>query len=249
MRRYVRGWGLVVLGLMNAAALAGEADAVVQWAGRVELSLPVSGVIEQVNVNAGERVAKDQVLLALDATPFTNALRAAEARATRAKIARDEAARDSKQAKELFDRTVLSTVDLENARMKHSRAEAVYQEARAALDQAAYQLKVSAVRAPYDAWVLSRQAQPGQTVSADIKPPTLLVLVSAVEYLAVLRLSPERLGNLKVGQAVEVTVADKKYPGQIRSIGLEPGKDHALEVAFSADDALRAGQAARVNLP
>jgi RND family efflux transporter MFP subunit len=240
---------LVVLGLISVPALAGEVDAVVQWSGRVELSLPVSGVIEQVNVNAGERVTKDQVLLALDATPFGNALRAAEARAARAKSERDEAARDAKQAKELYDRTVLSTVDLDNARMKHARAEAAYQEARAALDQAAYRLKVSAVRAPYDAWVLKREAQPGQTVSADIKPPTLLVLASAVEYLAVLRLPPERLANLKVGQAVEVSVAGKKYPGQIRSIGLESGKDHALEVAFAADDALRAGQAARVNLP
>lgn len=249
MRRTARGWGLVMLGLMNAAALAGEADAVVQWSGRVELSLPVSGVIEQVNVQAGERVAKDQVLLALDATPFKNALRAAEARAARAKSERNETARDAKQAKELYDRTVLSTVDLENARMKHARAEAGYQEARAALDQAAYRLKVSAVRAPYDAWVLSRQAQPGQTVSADIKPPTLLVLASAAEYLAVLRLPPERLANLKVGQAAEVTVSGKKYPGRIAAIGLEPGKDHALEVAFAADEALRAGQAARVNLP
>ncbi|OGI41663.1 MAG: hypothetical protein A2150_02925 [Candidatus Muproteobacteria bacterium RBG_16_64_11] len=249
MRRYARGWGIVVLGLMNATALAGEADAVVQWSGRVELSLPVSGMIEQVNVNAGERVTKDQVLLALDATPYKNALRAAEARAARARSERDETARDAKQAKELYDRTVLSTVDLENARTKHARAEAAYQEARAALDQAAYRLKVSAIRAPYDAWVLSRQAQPGQTVSADIKPPTLLVLASAAEYLAVLRLPPERLANLKVGQAAEVNVAGKKYPGQIRSIGLEPGKDHALEVAFATDDMLRAGQAARVNLP
>lgn len=249
MRRYARGWVLLVLGLMSAPALAGEADAVVQWAGRVELSLPVSGVIAQVSVHAGERVVKDQVLLALDATPFSNALRAAEARAARAKSERDETARDSRQAKELYDRTVLSTVDLENARMKHARAEAAYQEARAALDQAAYRLKVSAIRAPYGAWVLSRQAQPGQTVSADIKPPTLLVLASAVEYLAVLRLSPERLANLKVGQAAEVTVAGKKYTGQISSIGLDPGKDHAVEVVFQSGDALRAGQAARVNLP
>lgn len=249
MRRYARGLEIVLLGLLPAAALAAEADAVVQWSDRVELSLPVSGVIAQVNVNAGERVAKDQVLLALDPVPFQNALRAAEARATRAKSERDEAARDARQAKQLYDRTVLSTMDLENARMKHVRAEAAYQEARAALDQAAYRLKVSAVRAPYDAWVLSRQAQPGQTVSADIKPPTLLVLASAVEYLAVLRLPPDRLATIKVGLGAEVSVAGKKYPGRIRALGLDPGKDHAVEVAFATDDMLRAGQAARVNLP
>jgi len=249
MRRYARDWALLVLGLMSVPALAGEVDAIVQWAGRVELSLPVSGVIAQVNVQAGERVAKDQVLLVLDATPFSNALRAAEARAARAKSERDETARDARQAKEMYDRTVLSTVDLENARMRHSRAEATYQEARAALDQAAYRLKVSAIRAPYAAWVLSRQAQPGQTVSADIKPPTLLVLASALEYLAVLRLSPERLANLKVGQAAEVTVAGKKYTGKIHSIGLDTGKDRTVEVVFLSGDEVRAGQAARVNLP
>ena len=221
-------------------AAAADVEALVQWSQRTELAMPVSGAVASVAVNSGERVVKGQVLLALDETPFQATVQEAEALLVRRKSERDEAARDAKQAQELYDRTVLSTVELENAKMKFDRAEAGYKAARAALDRARYRLRVSALRAPFDAVVLSRQAEPGQAIAA------------AGEYLAQARVPPGRVIGLKPGQAVSVVAGGKTYAAKIKAIAHEPAgskEPYVLDAVFSAAEPLHAGQPARIQLP
>ena len=244
-------FGLLAL-LMIFPAMAADVDALVQWSRRTELTTPVSGVVASVAVNAGERATKGQLLLALDDAPFRAAVQEAEALLARRKSERDEAARDAKQAQELYDRTVLSTVELENAKMKHARTDAGYKEAAAALDRARYRLRVSALRAPFDAVVLSRHAEPGQSVAAEFKPPVLLVIAAAGEYLAQARLATERVAGLKVGQALSVVAGGKNYAATIKALAHEPagGKEpYVIEAQFTAAEPLYAGQAARIQLP
>jgi len=244
-------FGLLAL-LMIFPARAADVEARVQWSRRTELATPVSGVVASVAVNAGERAAKDQLLLALDDAPFRTAVREAEALLARHKSERDEASRDAKQAQELFDRTVLSTVELENAKMKFTRADAGYKVAAAVLDRARYHLRVSALRAPFDAVVLSRHAEPGQAVATEFKPPVLLVIAAAGEYLAQTRVSAERVTGLKVGQTLSVVVGGKTYTAQIKALAHEPagGKEsYVLDAVFSAAETLHAGQPARIQLP
>ena len=244
-------FGLPIL-LMAVPAMAADVEALVQWSRRTELTTPVSGVVASVAVNAGERAAKGQLLLTLDDAPFRAAVQEAEAQLARRKSERDEAARDAKQAQELYDRTVLSTVELENTKMKLARADAGYKEASAALDRARYRLRVSALRAPFDAVVLSRQAEPGQSVAAELKPPVLLVIAAAGEYLAQARVAAERVAGLKVGQAVSVVAGGKNYAAKIRALAHEPagGKEpYVIEALFTAAEPLHAGQPARIQLP
>jgi RND family efflux transporter MFP subunit len=238
--------------LLTAAAAAADVEAQVQWSRRTELATPVSGVVASVPVNAGERVSKGQLLLALDDAPFRAAVQEAEALLSQRKISRDEAARDAKQAQELYEHTVLSTVELENAKMKFARTEAGVKDANAALDRARYRLRVSALRAPFDAVVLSRHAEPGQSVAAELKPPVLLVIAAAGEYLAQARVSAERVTGLKLGQELSVVVAGKSYAARLKAIVDDPagGKEpYVLEALFSAQEPLHAGQSARIKLP
>ncbi len=244
-------FGLLAL-LSVFPAMAADVEALVQWSRRTELATPVSGVVASVAVNAGERAAKGQLLLALDDAPFRTALREAEALLARRKSERDEAARDTKQAQELYDRTVLSTVELDNVKMKLARTDAGYQEANAVLDRARYRLRVSALRAPFDAVVLSRHAEPGQAVAAEFKPPLLLVIAAAGEYLAQARIAAERVAGLKVGQTLSVVAGGKTYTAQLKALAHEPagGKEpYVLEAVFTTPDPLHAGQPARIQLP
>lgn len=237
-------------------AYAAELDATVHWSRRVELTTPVTGVVSRVMVDAGQRVAKGELLVALDDTPFKAAASAAEANVTSRKLDHDEAERDAKQAQELYDRTVLSTVELENAKWKETRAAAALKQARAELDQARYRLRVASVRAPFDAWVLTRQVETGETVIAEVTPPTLVVLAAAGEYQARARLNADQLGSIKPGQAVKVKVAGERHPGSVKAISMEPmaggsakGEAYELIVVFAANAALRAGQSATIELP
>jgi len=232
-------------------------QAVVQWSSTVELSIPVSGVVKSVEVDTGERVAKGQVLAALDATPFEANLKQAQALVARRKAGRTEALRDYKQAQELFDRMVLSPVELENAKLKQDAAEAAYQGAVARLTRAQYDLEQSALRAPFDGWVLARHVVPGETVISEMQARTLFLFAAASRYNAVLQLVSADMEALRIGGEASVEVAGRRYPGRIRSIGLTPtgaegaaGNRYEVTVAFSvADRLLRAGQAATVSFP
>ena len=47
-----------------------DVAAVLQWSQRVELSAPVSGVVQAVQVDVGDQVKKGQTLLSLDNTAY-----------------------------------------------------------------------------------------------------------------------------------------------------------------------------------
>jgi RND family efflux transporter MFP subunit len=256
MRRWLIAASYLVLVLIPPAGWAVGGDAVVEWSRRVELSVPVPGVIAAVHVETGDRVKRDQVLLALDDAPFKAAVAQAQALLTQGKLARAESERDLKQAQALYERTVLSTVDFENARNKHANAVASQQAASAALDQARWRLRVSAIRAPYDGRVIQRQVQPGQTVAAELKPQTLLVFAAADEYIARVRLPAERLAGIQAGQGASVTVAGEKFAAKVRQVGLEPvtrtdeaHPQYEVELVFSTPKVLRAGQRATIDIP
>ena len=247
---------LSVTALLAPPAYAAGVDAVVEWSRRVELSVPISGVITHVYVDTGDRVRRGQALLALDAVPFQAALRQAQALVAQRKLERDDRQRDYRQAKELYERTVLSTVEFENARTQQARTEAAYQEAQALLDDRRYRLRVSTLRAPFDGVVLMRYAQPGQTVATDLKPPILLVVAAAGEYLARARLPAERIAELKTGQVVSVQVGGEKFSAKVKNAGLEPvapaGTNNAqyeVDVVFETPQVLRAGQRAIIEIP
>ncbi len=230
----------LILMLLFAAAPAFGADATVQWARRIELGLGVSGVIKTVSAEAGARVLKGQVLVALDETPF-------KAVFDKARTERDEAARDYKQAKELYDRTVLAKVELENAQNKSVRAQARF-------DEAKYQLERSRIAAPFEAWVLEMRAQAGQSVVNALESRPLVVVAAAGEYLARLRVPSATVDRLKLGQSVNVSVGGKSYAGRIHALALEAagGKSdgqHDVAVLFQAPEMLRPGRAAVVELP
>lgn len=245
-------WLLLSASFVAAGAAAAGLDARLAWSRRTELAMPVSGVVASVAVEPGERVKKGQPLLSLDATPFAAAVTEAEAQRARRKVERDEAARDARQAQELYARTVLSTVELENAKNRLARAEAELKAAQAALERARYRLRVSSLHAPFDALILSRDAEPGQSVAAELRPPVLLVIAAAGEYLAQARVAPERAAGLRIGQALAVAVNGRKYPATLKALAYEPsdGKEpYRLEAVFNAPEALTAGQAARIELP
>lgn len=225
---------IAFLVLSFVATAAFGADGTVQWARRVELGLGVSGTVKVVAAEAGARVAKGQVLVALDDTPF-------KAEFDQARADRDEAGRDYKQAQQLFERTVLSAVELENAKLKSVRAQAKYAQAK-------YQLDQSRIVAPFDAWVLDVRAQVGQSVVNALEARPLVVVAAAGEYIARTRVSGSVLERLTPGTAATVTVAGKSYAGKVHSLALEPGKgdEHDVAVAFSAAERLRSGQSAKV---
>ena len=242
------------LTLVAVPAYAADYDAVIDWSQRVALSSVVSGVVAEVNAMPGQAVEKGAVLVRFDDTPFKAEVAQAQAQVAMGKVSFAEAQRDLKQAEELYARTVLSTVELENAKHKFARAQAAQRSAQAALMNAEYHLREASLRAPFAALVLKRQVEVGQGVVANLEAAPLVTLVRQGEYVAIVALPESALARVTIGTQAAVRVGDQRYTGSVQSLGLEAtGKAGAAtyeaRVVFKSDALLRAGQAARVELP
>ncbi|MDP2878827.1 MAG: efflux RND transporter periplasmic adaptor subunit [Sulfuricella sp.] len=240
--------------LAASAAWAESFPATLQWSQRVELSPRVSGIVREVGVNAGDRVRKGQSLLTLDAAPYQARVAESRAAVTRFTEETAEARRDLARTQELYDRTVISTSELDQAKLRHARAKAQLDGAQARLARERQDLTDSALRAPFDAVVVARLAEPGQHVAVGLQPQPLLVLAKAGEMAARFKVSADRIGGLKAGQAVTVVVGKQDYPATLKNLGLEPVKDkegtaYEVDAVFAVKELLRAGMAAAVKLP
>ena len=251
----MKNWIFIALAAPFSPTLwAADAQAVLHWSHRVELSAPVSGVVHAVDVEVGDQVKKGQVLLTLDAAIYR--AKVSESRATITRLAAEaaEAKRDFERVQELHARTVVATAELDQARLRLTRAESMLDEARANLRFNQKILDDSTLRAPYAAVVVVRQAEPGMSIAAGLKPQILLVLAKSGEMLARLHLPAAQIEKLKVGQPVTVVVAGQNYDGKIKTLGLEPVRlkdesNYQVDVLFTSKGQLRAGNAAVVQLP
>lgn len=235
---------------------AAQFDATLQWSRRVELTVPVSGVIQEIYVEAGQKVAKGEKLLQLDDTVFKAREKQAVSTLKSAEEAYKESERELTRANELYNRTVLADHDLQLAKNAHVKATADRDAARYALAKAQHDFKYSTLRAPFNAIVLERQAQVGMVISADLKPETLLVLADADQMLARVSVSDTQLAQFKLGQAVKININDRHVEGVVKAIGFEPargasgGISYPVDIEFKqSDQLLRAGLQVKVVLP
>jgi RND family efflux transporter MFP subunit len=246
---------LCVSALLPSLAYAEEFDATLQWARRVELSTPVSGVVVDVFAQVGQHVSKDQVLLRLDTKVREANLEQSKAQLTRHTRLRGEAQRELDRSQELFNATLLSEHEMELARIGFDAAEAELQKAKAALAQAESDLKYSDVRAPFDAVVVQRFAELGQTVATQLQATPLFAVAQADVMVARSAVTLAQLHALKAEQGVTVKTGGRSYEGRITQLGSEPvpkrdETKYAIEVTFATKGvALRAGEAAKIVVP
>jgi RND family efflux transporter MFP subunit len=245
---------LITTAFFPQALWAADVPATLQWSQRVELSTPVSGVVKAVNVEVGDLVKKGQVLLSLDSTSYQASVAEIQSEITRLDAQAEEAKRDLDRVQELYERTIVSTTDLDLAKLRLVKSQSMLAEARARLRQDQKALDDTSLHAPFDAVVILRQAEPGLSVAAGLQPRMLLTLARSGEMIARLYLPSPQIDNLKTGQTVTVNVAGTGYTGKIKTLGLEPvqtkeGAVYPVDVLFQIKQSLRAGAPALVKLP
>lgn len=164
-----------------------------QAADEVVLSFPFGGVVDRIEVRAGDAVRRGQILAVLDADP-------ARARLAQATSAHDKALRDSAR---------VAALDATVPRQVVEDAATGLQIAEATLRAAEFEVRRSVLVAPADGVVLGRFAEPDQTVGAGM--PVVRVataggfeLVGTVPAADALRVAP--------GTAASVSLA--AFPGR-----------------------------------
>jgi len=208
-------------------SFAGEAQGVLHWVNRTNLTLPVSGVVDEVLVSNGQVITQGKTLLKLDTRRVKAQLQAARARLSRFKPGRDEAKRELDRAEELFDRTVLSEVELQRAKIDFAEKDAELQEARSEVTEAMLNLEYSELKAPFDLVVLNVHAIKGQAVINRLQAIPLLEI--AKNRLAVnVLIAASNLGAAKLGTQVTVSYAGQNLAGVISNVDYDIDKQRSV---------------------
>ncbi len=198
----------------------------------------VEGRVSRVLVLPGERVRAGQLLVAINSPRLLDARQALVSSEVSLVAAESDlrlATSSAARTERLYAAKAASLADLERERAARTAAEAAHarlaaevQRARAAYAQlggsegSAFTPE-AAVRSPIDGVVVSRDAEPGQVVTAG----TPLVTVSRLSSLALLIQAPEEaVGSVKPGAPLRFAV--RAYPGrdfQARVTRIAPALD------------------------
>ena len=201
---------------------AEDVAAVIGWSKRVELGTLVSGIVEAVPVRPGQSVAKGDELLRLDPRGFKGEVARTLAAHRHAQSLLEEAKREDERAIELYDRTVLSDFERNQALIALKGARAQAEAARAALTQARLDLERSTIRAPFDGVVLAVDASPGQAVTSELQSRPLITMADNTIYLARAQLAADRAAQLSPGTSLRATVRGVDLEASVDYVGFEP---------------------------
>ena len=242
---------LLLSGLLVSGSLwAKDLEGVLEWGRRVELGTVVDGMVSRVNVQTGQTVTRGTLLVELDQRALRTRLALAEAKLTLARLQKDEAGRELERTRELYDRTLLSEHEKQQAEIVAATAEAELRLAEAELSRLRLELEYSRISAPFDGLVARVNVQPGQALVNRLQPASVVTLVESSRMLAVVGVDAATARTLKPDAKLQVGIGQRWLEGELASIGLEPMDDalgkglYRLEARFTPpqDMALRAGE-------
>lgn len=179
---------------------------------------PVAGRVTRVLVDLGAPVRSGQALAVIDAPDLAQA----RADLMKAQSDADFKGRGAVRARQLFEGEAIARRDLEAANADAGAAAAELERARLRLaNLGGGRGDALALTSPVSGYVLDRQVEPGQQLTAGQGP---LFTVTDPKQLWLLVDVPETaIARARIGQAVEFTVAaypDRRFTGTIEKIGL-----------------------------
>jgi RND family efflux transporter MFP subunit len=243
---------------------------------KAALHFELSGQVEQRAVEPGQSVAAGDLLLALSAGDYADALAEAEAQYDQESrnISRDrellKLARrnyelqknDLARLEQLGAESLVSKSHLDEVRIQLIRLESEVAQLKASTGSANARLALKAaarnraarnyertrLQAPFAGTVNSVHVQSGDYVTPS---QTVVELVDAATLDLYVELRGSVAQSLTQGQDVTVSVNDRELPGEVIALQLDPDPvtfTHALRVRLAGNHA-RPGQVAQVRLP
>lgn len=216
----------------KTAAVTLSAVGTVHLRRETSLAFTSPGRIARITVSEGDRVARGQVLAALDMTTVDAQLAAADAEQVRT-------AAELKRTAALLDKGWVTKARVDNAR-------AAYQSAVATSRVRRFAANTARIVAPGSGVVLARPAEPSQTVDAGT--PVLIVGDESAGYVLRLPVPDRDAARLRSGASARVRIAalgDTLLSGTITQIGgrADPATGtFEVEVSLPAVPGLRSGQ-------
>ncbi|MCY4046500.1 MAG: efflux RND transporter periplasmic adaptor subunit [Candidatus Dadabacteria bacterium] len=209
----------------------------------IEIHSSIPGTVTEVLKDRSEQVAKDDVLVRLDAT-------ALKSRYEKARAEFETAEADFKYQSELYEKRLTSANDYNKARIATEQTRAEFAEAER-------MLKATEIKSPIEGTVIHRSVEVGRSV--DNTGGMLMKVAGSPDRMRLLiRVSEADIGRIAEGQMVLFTVPafrNQTFTGEILSVPGAPlddkgavayevmasveNKDHTLKSGMTADVTVR----------
>jgi HlyD family secretion protein len=206
---------------------------------QVEIGSELPGTIRSVEADFNDAVHAGQVLARLDTTRLESQVRQSRAAvdSARASLQQAEAAaRDAesqlarlREVHKLSGGKVPSRQEMTNARTALERARAAVVSARASIEEADATLETqqselgkAEIRSPMNGIVLTRSAEPGQTVTASPQAQALFTIAEDLSRMQLMvDVDEANVGQVQAGQEATFTVdawPDRKFPAKVTQV-------------------------------
>ena len=227
---------------LTAVAKVGQLRETVMATGKfkgldsVDVGAQISGRVARVLVDFNDQVKAGETLAEIDPAQLLSRVEQSRAqvssadasvRLAKATLAQSKAA--LVRAKDMADKGLISSKDLEAAQADAERAEANVGASqsqsilsRASLKDAETSLSWTTIKAPIDGVVLARLVEPGQTVAASLQSPVLFTVARDLTQLQLyVDIDEADIGKLHEGQEATFTVGAwpaRKFASKVVSV-------------------------------
>lgn len=178
-----------------------ELDGVIEPVKQSVISAQISGRIASLEVRAGDRVRKGQLLVTIDDREVQTGVQRSRAQLAQAEAELRNAEATLTRTRQLQREGFLSKAALDTAEMQYKAAQAGRDQATAVVQQSILTQEFSRVTAPYDGYIAETQVQAGD-LAAPGKP--LMLLYAPAPMRAVVHVPVSLSGIARSASTVEI---------------------------------------------
>ena len=187
----------------------------------VKVGARITGKVEHLYANIGDRVKKGQILVRLEQDDLKARADQAEASYLEAEAAFNKAKIDLERDKPLAKEGYISQQNIDVLQNVYDMAKARLMRAKADQDYAKAQLSYATITAPIGGTIASVTTQQGETVAAGLSAPTFITIIDLNKLEVNAYVDETDVGKIGVGQEALFTVdtfADRDFKGKVTAI-------------------------------
>lgn len=194
---------------------------------KINITPDISGKIDKIYVDEGDRVSQGQLLAELDTRAIKLQLNQAEAAVAVAEANYKDAQRNMDRMERLRKEDAVSEQQYEKIKLSFEAAEAQLKQAQAALNLAKHNLNVALMRAPFGGIVAFKNAEEGDVINpmmAGFSPTSgVLTLMDFSKVKIEIDVSTNDIARIKKGQKTILKVSaypKKEFLGRVTLVNL-----------------------------
>jgi RND family efflux transporter MFP subunit len=174
---------------------------------KTDIGPRVDGIIEEIYVSVGDRVEKGAPLFRTRPIDYEIRLRDARHALRLARAEAEKASRDLARIETLYEKTVVSDQQMDQARTAAEIATARFGAAKTALEKAQQDLQDTTVRAPYPGVITQKYVYEGTMMRTMLSASSQVVQLMKTDLVAAIVLIPEvHLRRIRIGTPARVHI-------------------------------------------